>query len=184
MADRLHRHHRHEVARGIGGGIETACTVLMPFLAITMVALVVYSAIEGDVPRAARFLFTPHLESFGARAALDALGLGFFSIGVGFGAVGPYAAYAGADFRLGSAAVAFIGNSVLSVLAGLAIFPLVFAHGLDPAAGAGLVFVTLPIAFGRLPGGDLVAAGFFILSWPRSRARSRWSSSRWRRCVA
>jgi NSS family neurotransmitter:Na+ symporter len=75
-----------------------------------------------------------------------------------------YAAYAGSDFRLGSAAIVVVaGDTAISLLAGFVVFPLVFAHGLDPAAGPGLVFVTLPIAFGDLPGGTLVGAAFFAL---------------------
>ncbi|MCC7272958.1 MAG: sodium-dependent transporter [Alphaproteobacteria bacterium] len=152
------------VARGVARGIEAACMVLMPLLALCMAALVVYAAIAGDLVAAAGFLFAPRLEDFGARAALEALGLGFFSIGVGFGAMATYAAYTGRDVHLGAAAVTIIvGDTLVSVLAGLAVFPLVFAYGLDPASGTGLVFVTLPIAFGRLPGGDVVAAGFFFL---------------------
>ncbi|MGE0713926.1 MAG: sodium-dependent transporter [Alphaproteobacteria bacterium] len=152
------------VARGVAGGIETACTILMPVLALSLVALAAYAAVTGDMGRAAAFMLMPRPEALTAAAALEALGLGFFSIGVGFGAMATYAAYAGKDVRLGAAAAAIvIGDTALSLVSGLAVFPLVFAHGLDPAAGSGLVFVTLPIAFGRLPAGDAIAAGFFLL---------------------
>lgn len=152
------------VARGVGSGIEVACSLLMPLLAVALIALAVYGAMEGDLGSAAYFLFAPKLDAFDARAALEALGLGFFSIGVGFGAMATYAAYSGRDVSLGkAAAVIVVGDTAVSVVAGFVIFPLVFAHGLDPAAGTGLVFVTLPIAFGRLPGGDVAAAAFFFL---------------------
>lgn len=152
------------VARGVRGGIEIACTILMPLLALIMVALVAYAAVEGDVARAAGFLFRLELDALSPRAALEALGLGFFSIGVGMGLMVTYAAYAGARFDLGRAAVATLaGDTAISLLAGFAIFPVVFAEGLDPAGGASLMFLTLPLAFGALPFGDLVGAAFFVL---------------------
>jgi NSS family neurotransmitter:Na+ symporter len=99
-----------------------------------------------------------------ARAALEALGLGFFSIGVGIGLMITYAAYAGAAIDLRRAAIAtVVADTAISFLAGFAVFPLVFANGLDPASGPGLVFVTLPLAFARMPFGALAALGFFVL---------------------
>ncbi|WP_374448983.1 sodium-dependent transporter [Stella sp.] len=152
------------VARGIGGGIERACTWLMPVLVLLVVLLVVHGAAGDGFAAAARFLFEPRPGAITARTAIEALGLGFFSIGVGLGVMVTYAAYAGADIRLGSAAaVVILGDTALSVLAGLAVFPLVFAHGLDPAGGASLVFVTLPIAFGGIAGGAVLGFLFFVL---------------------
>jgi NSS family neurotransmitter:Na+ symporter len=152
------------VARGIGGGVETACKILMPVLAALMILLVVYAAIEGDWRRSVAFLFELHPDDLSPRIALEALGLGFFSIGVGLGLMITYAAYAGPQFQLGRTALVVIaGDTAISVLAGLAIFPLVFRYDLDPAGGAALMFLTLPIAFGRLPFGDVVGAGFFLL---------------------
>ncbi|BBK41779.1 transporter [Allostella vacuolata] len=152
------------VARGVGGGIERACTVLMPVLFGLLLLLAAYGAWQGGLGPSARFLLAPSLDAITARTAIEALGLGFFSIGVGLGAMVTYAAYTGRDIRLTSAAtVIVLGDTLISVLAGFAVFPFVFAHGLDPAAGASLVFVTLPIAFGGIAGGDLVAAAFFAL---------------------
>ena len=152
------------VARGIRSGVEAACTILMPLLGLLMAALVVYAAIEGDVARAADFMFALQPGSLTPRAALEALGLGFFSIGVGMGVMITYAAYAGEAFDLTRAAVAtLLGDTAISLMAGFAIFPIVFAEGLDPAEGANLMFLTLPIAFGALPFGDLVGAAFFLL---------------------
>jgi NSS family neurotransmitter:Na+ symporter len=152
------------VARGIGRGVELACKFLMPLLAVLMVVLVVYACIEGAVAPALAFLFEPRLDALDARTAIEALGLGFFSIGVGMGIMITYAAYAGRELDLTTAAIVTIaGDTVISILAGLAIFPLVFATGLDPAAGARLMFLTLPIAFAELPFGDLVGLAFFLL---------------------
>jgi NSS family neurotransmitter:Na+ symporter len=152
------------VARGVSGGIEAASKVLMPVLVFLLAALALYSSAQGDLRATLRFLFHPDLSDFTARAALEALGLGFFSIGVGMGLMITYAAYAGPPIRLGQAALlSVLADTAISLLAGFAIFPLVFAHGLDPASGPGLVFVTLPLAFARMPLGAAAAAAFYLL---------------------
>jgi len=152
------------VARGVRAGVEAACTVLMPLLGILMVGLVIYGVVAGDAGRAARFLLGVRLDAVSPGAALEALGLGFFSIGVGMGVMITYAAYAGETFDLRGAALATVlGDTAISLLAGFAIFPIVFAEGLDPAGGATLMFLTLPIAFGALPFGDLLGGCFFLL---------------------
>ena len=109
---------------------------------------------------AVRFLFVPDFSHFNARTALDVLGLGFFSIGVGLGLMITYAAFAGADVNLRQVAIwSVLADTAISILAGLA----VFAHGLDPASGPGLVFVTLPLAFAQMPFGVVAACAFFLL---------------------
>ena len=152
------------VARGIARGIEAACKVLMPLLVALMLLLAVYSAIEGDLAAALRFLLKLDPQHLTPRAALEALGLGFFSIGVGLGMMITYGAYGGADIDLKQVAlVSVLADTAISLLAGLAVFPIVFAHGLDPASGPGLVLVTLPLAFARMPFGTLAAFAFFVL---------------------
>jgi NSS family neurotransmitter:Na+ symporter len=152
------------VARGVSRGIEAASKLLMPVLVALMLALAVYGAVAGDLGATLRFLFRLELSQLSARGALEALGLGFFSIGVGFGLMITYAAYAGRSIDLRQAALAAVAiDTAISLLAGFAIFPLVFAHGLDPASGPGLVFVTLPLAFARMPFGVAAAAGFYML---------------------
>jgi NSS family neurotransmitter:Na+ symporter len=95
---------------------------------------------------------------------LEALGLGFFSIGVGFGLMITYSAYAGAGINLRQIAIAtVVADTAISFLAGFAVFPIVFAHSLDPASGPGLVFVTLPLAFARMPFGAYAAGAFYVL---------------------
>jgi NSS family neurotransmitter:Na+ symporter len=152
------------VSRGVGLGIEVAAKVLMPILAALMVGLATYSAIEGDLASALQFLFKLDPQRLTARAALEALGLGFFSIGVGFGLLITFAAYADARIDLAEVAlVSALADTAVSFLAGLAVFPVVFAHGLDPAAGPGLVFVTLPLALAHLPLGVVAAVALFAL---------------------
>lgn len=150
------------VARGIERGIEAACRLLMPVLAAVMLLLALHGAASGEFARTAEFLLAPRLEAVTPRAALEALGLGFFSIGVGLGVLLTYAAHAPPDASLGTVALATLaGDTAISLLAGFAVFPLVFAHGLDPAAGTSLIFLTLPIAFGQIASGDLIGGAFF-----------------------
>jgi NSS family neurotransmitter:Na+ symporter len=152
------------VARGIARGIEEACKILMPMLIVLIIGLSVFSLMLGDVKATLQFLFQIDPRHLTLTAALDALGLGFFSIGVGLGLMITYAAYAGADIDLRKVAIlTIVGDTAVSLAAGLAIFPIAFAEGLDPASGPGLMFVTLPLAFARIPGGVMAALGFFLL---------------------
>ncbi|MCC6949072.1 MAG: sodium-dependent transporter [Bradyrhizobiaceae bacterium] len=152
------------VARGIAHGIEAAVKVLMPILFVLVVGLAIYSIVEGDAAAATRFMFSLDFEHFSGRAALEAVGLGFFSIGVGLGLMIVYAAYAGSEISLREVAlVTIVSDTAISFLAGFAIFPIVFANGLDPASGPGLLFVTLPLAFAKMPFGEIAAFTFFIL---------------------
>lgn len=152
------------VARGIAGGIESASLYLMPVLIVLMVTLTVYSTSQGDAVAALRFLFTVDLHRLSPKVALEALGLGFFSIGVGLAILITYAAYARPEFDLRTVAiVTVLSDTAISLLAGLAVFPVVFAERLDPSSGPGLMFVTLPLAFARIPLGTSAAIAFFVL---------------------
>jgi neurotransmitter:Na+ symporter, NSS family len=152
------------VARGIAGGIERASLYLMPVLIVLVVGLAIYSATHGDAAAALRFLFAFDPSHLSARSALEALGLGFFSIGVGLAVMVTYAAYADPDFDLRTVAiVTILSDTAVSFLAGVAVFPVVFAEGLDPSSGPGLMFVTLPLAFARIPLGAVAAIAFFVL---------------------
>jgi NSS family neurotransmitter:Na+ symporter len=152
------------VGRGVAGGIEEASKVLMPCLALLIAALALYSATQGNFSATIRYLFAFDPASVTPKIALEALGLGFFSIGVGFSILITYAAYAKPDISLGQVAIATIAaDTAISLLAGFAVFPIVFAEGLDPSSGPGLVFVTLPLAFARMPLGTVAAVAFFLL---------------------
>jgi len=152
------------VARGVARGIEAAAMILMPLLVVLMGVLAAWSIAQGGLLETLRFLFEPDPQHLTPRTVLEALGLGFFSIGVGLGLMITYAAYSGAAIDLKQVAVAsVVADTLISLLAGLAVFPIVFAHGLDPASGPGLVFVTLPIAFARMPFGTVAAVAFFVL---------------------
>ena len=152
------------VIRGVQNGIESAMKVLMPLMAMLLTALMIYSLRNGDASEAIRFLFVPDFAKLSARGVLDALGLGFFSIGVGLGILLTYAAYSPAGADLKTVAIASVtADTVISFMAGLAVFPIVFANDLDAGSGPGLVFETLPVAFSAMPGGRLVAIVFFAL---------------------
>jgi len=152
------------VARGVSGGIEATAKILMPILVALMIGLAVYSMLEGDTSAALRYLFWPDPTHLTARAAIEAIGLGFFSIGVGLSLMITYGAYAEQTIDLTQVTIiSVVADTAISLLAGLAVFPIVFAHKLDPAAGPGLVFVTLPLAFADMPYGRLAAVSFFVL---------------------
>lgn len=152
------------VSRGVRLGLEKLVRVLMPALFTTLVALVIYSGITGDFSRAFDFLFSVDLTKVTPAVVLAAVGQAFFSVNVGVGAVLTYSAYLPKDVNLFRSAIAVsIGDTLVALLAGLAIFPIVFAYGLDPGEGPGLIFVTLSTAFAAMPGGSIIASLFFAM---------------------
>ncbi len=152
------------VANGVNKGIERASKVLMPLLFLVILTLVFYGMVAGDFAGATRFLFNPDFSSLTAESFLVALGQALFSLGIGVGLMITYSAYMPRDYSLrASATVICIGDTLAALLAGFAIFPIVFASGLDPGEGPGLIFVTLPIAFGNMAGGHIFGTLFFLL---------------------
>lgn len=152
------------VAGGVERGIERAVTLLMPALFVMLLVLVGYAAYAGDFARAVSFLFAVDFSALTPGAVLSAIGQAFFSVSVAMGIMVTYGAYLPEDVRLGrSAAYIALADTGVALLAGLAIFPLVFANQLDAAGGPGLLFVTLPIAFGQMPAGTLFGTVFFVL---------------------
>ena len=152
------------VSRGIKLGLERITKFLMPALFATLVGLVIYAAISGDIGQAANFLFMPDFSKLTAPVVLAAVGQAFFSVNVGIGSVLTYSAYLPKDVNLFRSAITIsIGDTTVALLAGLAIFPIVFANGLNPAEGPGLVFVTLSTAFAQMPGGTIVGTAFFLM---------------------
>lgn len=152
------------VANGVNKGIERASKILMPALFVVILTLVIYGMVAGDFAAAAKFLFNPDFGSLTGESYLVALGQALFSLGIGVGLMITYSAYMPRDYSLrASATIVCIGDTFAALLAGFAIFPIVFASGLDPAEGPGLIFVTLPIAFGNMTGGHLFGTLFFVL---------------------
>lgn len=152
------------VGRGVEGGLERAVTFTMPLLVLLLLILVGWALSHGEAARAIDFLFESGASGFDAGLALAALGQVFFTLSIGMGALMAYGAYLPGNIKLAGAALTVVGaNAVVSLLAGLMIFPLVFRHGIDPASGAGLVYATLPLAFEAMPGGQAFGALFFAL---------------------
>ncbi len=167
------------IAKGLEKGLERAVSVLMPSLFFLLIALVLYAALgSGGFMQGVHFMFDTNFHAlfypncspeqincaFSGQGVLSAMGLAFFSLSLGMGAIMMYGAYLPKDTSITSSAVTIaIADTLVALLAGLAIFPVVFANQLDPAAGPGLVFVTLPIAFGNMNGGILFGTLFFLL---------------------
>jgi NSS family neurotransmitter:Na+ symporter len=109
-------------------------------------------------------LFTPDFSEIGPGTVLAAIGQAFFSIGVAMGGMMTYGAYLPRSISITqSVLINVVADTVVALVAGLVIFPAVFHHGLDPAAGAGLIFQTLPVAFAQMPGGYLFSVLFFVM---------------------
>ncbi|WP_239362727.1 sodium-dependent transporter [Snodgrassella communis] len=153
------------VAMGVGAGLERSCKIMMPGLGILLIGLVIYAGVVSgpSFGKAFAFLFTPNWSAITGKAVLAALGHAFFSLSLGMGIMMAYGSYLGKDVNLISTArTVVILDVIVAMLSGMAIFPLVFANGLQPAEGPGLIFVTLPIAFGNMAGGTIIGVLFFI----------------------
>jgi neurotransmitter:Na+ symporter, NSS family len=167
------------VARGVKAGLEKAVTYLMPALFVLLIVLVGYALNTGYFVQGLKFLFTPDFHKLiyqcevvagleqcevSGSPVLVALGHAFFTLSLGMGAIMVYGSYMPKKTSIaGSAILIAVLDTLVALLAGMAIFPIVFANGLQPAAGPGLIFQTLPIAFGSMPGGQLFGTLFFIL---------------------
>jgi len=151
-------------ARGIRAGVEKAVKLMMPALLLILVAMVFYAMGVGDFDRAVQFLFTPDFSKVDTHVVLAAAGQAFFSVSVGMTALVAYGAYIRRTTSIPqSAAIIVAVDTVVALLAGLAIFPIIFAFGVEPDAGPGLVFITLPIVFADMPGGAVFGTLFFTL---------------------
>ena len=152
------------VAMGVAGGLERASKLLMPSLGVLLFILVGYGMTTGGFGQAMAYLFNPDWSKLTGDVVLAALGHAFFTLSLGMGIMMAYGSYLGEDVDLlRTARTVVIMDTVIAIAAGLAIFPIVFANGLDPAAGPGLIFVTLPIAFGNITGGVILGTLFFVL---------------------
>ena len=152
------------VSRGLKGGLERAVTILMPALFVLLLVVVGYATTTGHFGEAASFLFTPNFEALTVKGVLVALGHAFFTLSLGMAIMMAYGSYLSRDVPIGRTAVSVaLMDTVVALLAGLAIFTVVFANGLEAGAGPGLIFQTLPLAFGNMPMGGLFGTLFFVL---------------------
>lgn len=152
------------VARGVERGLEQAVRFMVPALLLLMLVLLGYAASSGHFGEALVFMFTPDFASLSWGSALAAMGQAFFTLSIGMGAIMAYGAYLPEETSITIASGAVVtADTVIAVLAGLVIFPLVFANGLSTGEGPGLVFQTLPLALGQMPGGAFFSTIFFVL---------------------
>ena len=151
-------------ARGLGPGIELASRIRAPALLILLLLLDAYALATGDVAQTVRFVFAPHWNMLSARVVLAAIGQAFYATGVGMGMMLAYGSYMSRRAPLARPALLVSGSILLvSLLATILIFPLVFRFHMDPAGGPALVFDVLPTAFALMPGGRVIGTAFFLL---------------------
>lgn len=162
------------VAQGVRSGLERAVKYLMPALVVLLLVMVGYAMGNGRFAEAIEYLFRPDFAGFFASGRmLEAVGQAFFSLSLGMGAIMIYGSYLPAHASIPrTVGVIALADTGIALLAGLAIFPIVFAYGLEPAEGPGLVFKTLTVAFGHMPGGVLFGVLFFVLL-----SMAAWTSS-------
>lgn len=171
------------VGHGVERGLERAVRVLMPALFVLLLVLFGYGVNSGGFQQGLDFMFAFDFSKLSGEAILVALGHSFFTLSLGLGAIMAYGAYMPREVKAkgGGMKSVSIGSTVLTIaaldtivalVAGMAIFPVVFANGLEPGTGPGLMFVTLPLAFGQMPGGVIFGCLFFVLV-----ACAAWSSS-------
>jgi NSS family neurotransmitter:Na+ symporter len=152
------------VAAGVSKGLERLNNLLMPLLYLLLLLLAGYAATTDGFGTALAWLFLPSFEALTPSVVVHAMGHAFFTLAVGACALMAYGAYMPEEQSLPKAAVAVAVLDIsVALLAGIAIFSVVFAQGMDPADGPGLMFVTLPIAFSELPWGAVWLSVFFLL---------------------
>ena len=173
------------VARGVAGGLEKAVKFLMPALFIILIILLGYAMNTAAFEEGIRFLFEPDfhallystneagVERLSWNPVLIAMGHAFFTLSLGMGAIMVYGSYLPAGTSIAKTTFMIAGaDTAVALIAGMVIFPIVFANGLEPGSGPGLIFQTLPLAFGHMPGGIFFGTLFFVLL-----SFAAWSSS-------
>ena len=152
------------VARGVRSGLELAVRYLIPLLFVLLFLLVGYAYTTGHFGEALEFLFKPDFSKLSAESVLIAMGHAFFTLSLGMGAIMVYGSYLPANVSIARTSIIIaVLDTLVALLAGMAIFPIVFANGLEPGSGPGLIFETLPIAFGHMSFGTLFGVLFFLL---------------------
>ena len=161
------------VARGVRSGLEQAVRYLMPGLFLILLILVGYAWNSGSFEQGINFLFRADFSKLSTNGVLIAMGHAFFTLSLGMGAIMVYGSYLPERISIARTSIAVsLMDTAVALLAGMAIFPIVFANGLEPGVGPGLIFQTLPIAFGHMPYGAFFGMLFFLLL-----VFAAWSSS-------
>ncbi|MFV0348004.1 MAG: sodium-dependent transporter [Halodesulfovibrio sp.] len=150
---------------GVSKGIEKTTKILMPVLFIMLVGVCIRSLMLPKAGEGLAFLFRPDFSKVTVDVVLNAMGLAFFKLSIGMGTMMTYGSYFrnDADIPLTTMRV-MLADLVVSLLAGIAIFPAVFNYGFEPTAGPGLLFMTMPAVFSSLPFGQFFMTVFFVLT--------------------
>ena len=152
------------IYKGISGGIERSCKVLMPALFIILVVLIIRSVTLPGAGAGLEFYLKPDFSKLNGEAILAAVGQGFFSLSLGMGAMITYGSYLGdREYMPTMTRTIVLLDTSVAIMAGLVIFPAVFAFGVEPGAGPSLTFITLPSVFAKMPLGALFSCAFFML---------------------
>lgn len=152
------------VARGIQQGVEKAAKILMPSFFVMLLAMFFYAMVVGDFGRGWDYMFTFDFSKVTANTVLVAIGQAFFSIGIGFGYMLAFGSYLPNDISIPRTSVIIsLADAGVAIIAGLVIFPLVFAFGLEPGEGPDLIFRILPMVFNQMNLGAIVGSIFFLL---------------------
>ena len=151
------------VVVGIKSGIEKFSKLMMPLLFVLVVGIAVYSVMLPGAKAGVEYLFRPDFSKLTGQACAAALGQAFFSLSLGFGTIMTFASYVSKKENILFQSVSTaVSDLVFALIAGTAIMPAVFAFGINPQAGPGLVFETLPFVFSQMPGGGVIAIVFFF----------------------
>ena len=152
------------ISRGIKAGLEKVVNILMPMLFVILLTLVGYSAFNGGMAETFEFMFTPDFEKINMQTLLEATGQAFFSLSLGSATMLVYGSYLPKDVSIPKMAcgVAF-ADTFVALIAGFAIFPIIFTNGMELDSGPGLVFETLPVIFDQMPFGNVFGILFFLL---------------------
>ncbi|HED36208.1 MAG TPA: sodium-dependent transporter [Gammaproteobacteria bacterium] len=152
------------VSRGVKNGLEKVVTYLMPALFVLLVILMFYAMSTGHFSEGLKFLFSPDFSKIKTESVLTAMGHAFFTLSLGMGAIMVYGSYLPKDVSIAKATLTIaFADTAVALMAGMVIFPIVFANNLEPGSGFGLIFETLPIAFGQIEAGLLIGTLFFVL---------------------
>ena len=152
------------VMAGIKDGIERYTKVMMPILFVIVIIVAIRSVTLPGAAAGLEFLFRPDFSKVTAKTLVDALGQAFFSLSIGCGTIMTYASYVNKKENIvGLSVETAVADTLFAIIAGLAIMPAVFAFGISPSEGPGLVFITLPYIFGQIPLGAFLAIMFFFM---------------------
>ncbi|MDR5858326.1 sodium-dependent transporter [Halomonas eurihalina] len=152
------------VGKGVQSGIEKSVSWMMPGMVIMLIIMIAYGAFSGGFGEALDFLFAFNAGSLTSEGMLAAMGHAFFTLSLASGAILTYGSYLPRGASIGRTTLTVaVADTLVALMAGLAIFPVIFANGMEPGSGPGLIFMSLPLAFQAMPLGTLFGILFFVM---------------------